>query len=554
MMDKRPNHGADDESNRGLRKNNVGSSSEDGNLPATTSQLQLNYLLIKKMLDQAVQEERFHDAKALKNQLNTLHNQNMKVLEHKVMDEATKLRNTLNEELRKDKHKSLENDLRLHVALEDFEKANEIKMALQKEEDKRKNNNTFSSAIWKRLDNVWLDSQLHNRIAQAKVREQETLSDAKKRLEHELQRAIIAEEFEEAAKILEDLKKETHTREVERMFFELRRGIVLQNSELERLAHDPAKLVEYKMKKAVNAEEFEKADALKKELVGHEIKKMYRSLHSRIKEEIQKVKSPSFGFMQSLDDQLEDSIAEEDYGKAKQIFDRMLDADEKRRLEVQIAREAENKRWKSVSNLKAKLVRLYVNSISRPILSTLGVSFRPPRFRVGDTVQNLQLGYRGVVIGWDDKCLATEGWIKYHQIDKLSKGQTQRFYHILPDTRDVSLIQKDNDQLWIADCCPAFLCGGSTEDKHPFMQTGYLAEECLGFYNYKKEFGLLSSLLNPFRSLKSMAPIKHPLIPHYFFAFRNGRFRSNSRLRQLVFYHMPEWLGDGRDEEKMSWL
>eukprot|EP00960_Hanusia_phi_P035898 752021-Hanusia_phi.AAC.1 len=435
MMDKRPNHGADDESNRGLRKNNVGSSSEDGNLPATTSQLQLNYLLIKKMLDQAVQEERFHDAKALKNQLNTLHNQNMKVpnaclafqnliliqvLEHKVMDEATKLRNTLNEELRKDKHKSLENDLRLHVALEDFEKANEIKMALQKEEDKRKNNNTFSSAIWKRLDNVWLDSQLHNRIAQAKVREQETLSDAKKRLEHELQRAIIAEEFEEAAKILEDLKKETHTREVERMFFELRRGIVLQNSELERLAHDP-------MKKAVNAEEFEKADALKKELVGHEIKKMYRSLHSRIKEEIQKVKSPSFGFMQSLDDQLEDSIAEEDYGKAKQIFDRMLDADEKRRLEVQIAREAENKRWKSVSNLKAKLVRLYVNSISRPILSTLGVSFRPPR---------------GVVIGWDDKCLATEGWIKYHQIDKLSKGQTQRFYHILPDTRDVSLIQK----------------------------------------------------------------------------------------------------------------
>jgi len=311
MMDKRPNHGADDESNRGLRKNNVGSSSEDGNLPATTSQLQLNYLLIKKMLDQAVQEERFHDAKALKNQLNTLHNQNMKVLEHKVMDEATKLRNTLNEELRKDKHKSLENDLRLHVALEDFEKANEIKMALQKEEDKRKNNNTFSSAIWKRLDNVWLDSQLHNRIAQAKVREQETLSDAKKRLEHELQRAIIAEEFEEAAKILEDLKKETHTREVERMFFELRRGIVLQNSELERLAHDPAKLVEYKMKKAVNAEEFEKADALKKELVGHEIKKMYRSLHSRIKEEIQKVKSPSFGFMQSLDDQLEDSIAEE---------------------------------------------------------------------------------------------------------------------------------------------------------------------------------------------------------------------------------------------------
>ena len=47
MMDKRPNHGADDEGNRGLRKNNVGSSSDDGALPASTSQLQLNYLLIK---------------------------------------------------------------------------------------------------------------------------------------------------------------------------------------------------------------------------------------------------------------------------------------------------------------------------------------------------------------------------------------------------------------------------------------------------------------------------------------------------------------------------
>ncbi|EKX37686.1 hypothetical protein GUITHDRAFT_165416 [Guillardia theta CCMP2712] len=468
------------------------------------------------MLNQAVREERFHDAKALKNQLDTLHNQNMKVLEHKVMDEASKLRNTFNEELRRDKHKRLENELRLHVALEDFEKANEIKIALQQEEEKRKNSNTLSSAIWKRLDNVWLDSQLHNRIAQAKIKEQE----------HELQKAIIAEEFENAAQILEELKKETHTREVERMFFELRRGIVLHNSELERLAHDPAKLVEYKMKNAVNAEEFEKADALKKELVGHEIKKMYHSLYTRIKEEIKK-----------------------DYGKAKEIFDRMITADEKKRLEVQIARAAESNRWKSVSDLRARLVRLYVNSISRPILTTLGVSFRPPRFRIGDTVKHKGLGYRGVVIGWDDKCLATEYWIKHYKIDQLSKGRTQRFYHILPDTRDVSLIQQHHEQLWIADCCPAFLCGESADDRSPFMQTGYIAEECLGFHDCKEEVGLLSSLLNPFRSLKSTSPIKHPLIPHYFFSFRNGRFRSNSRLRQLFFYHMPEWLQDGRPDD-----
>ena len=69
----------------------------------------------------------------------------------------------------------------------------------------------------------------------------------------------------------------------------------------------------------------------------------------------------------------------------------------------------------------------------------------------------------------------------------------------------------------------------------------------------------------PCRSLKSTSPIKHPLIPHYFISFRNGMFRSNSRLRQLFFYHMvqlflivwvtektcvqPEWLQDGRPDD-----
>ena len=102
----------------------------------------------------------------------------------------------------------------------------------------------------------------------------------------------------------------------------------------------------------------------------------------------------------------------QDYDKAKEIFDRMIAADEKKRLEVQIASAAESNRfthgfmfevrgvdmictrWKSVSNLRARLVRLYVNSISRPILTTLGVSFRPPRFRIGDTVKHKGLGYR----------------------------------------------------------------------------------------------------------------------------------------------------------------
>ena len=74
-------------------------------------------------------------------------------------------------------------ELRLHVALEDFAKANEIKIALQQEEENRKNSNTLSSAIWKKLDNVWLDSQLHDRIAQAKIKEQQVFSDNKKRLE-----------------------------------------------------------------------------------------------------------------------------------------------------------------------------------------------------------------------------------------------------------------------------------------------------------------------------------------------------------------------------------
>jgi hemimethylated DNA binding protein len=97
-----------------------------------------------------------------------------------------------------------------------------------------------------------------------------------------------------------------------------------------------------------------------------------------------------------------------------------------------------------------------------------------PRFRTGDIVIAPRLGWRGVIVDFDLSCKAPDSWYLAHGIDA-QKGQP--WYHIFIN----------NSQ-----------------------QVGYAAEESL--------------VSDP-----SNEKVFHPLVPHFFEKFENGRFIRNHR-------------------------
>ncbi len=91
------------------------------------------------------------------------------------------------------------------------------------------------------------------------------------------------------------------------------------------------------------------------------------------------------------------------------------------------------------------------------------------KFKVGDVVEHLRYGYRGVVFGYDPVCEADEAWYESNQTQP---GRNQPWYHVMVDGA---------------------------------MHTTYVAESHL------KQDG-------------SGKPVKHPLLRQHFPAFFKGRY------------------------------
>ncbi|GIL48759.1 hypothetical protein Vafri_5212 [Volvox africanus] len=67
---------------------------------------------------------------------------------------------------------------------------------------------------------------------------------------------------------------------------------------------------------------------------------------------------------------------------------------------------------------------------------TSSTSAAGPQLRLGQRVMHRQLGYRGVVVGWDSQCCESEDWIAQAKVKELKGGTRQVFYHLLVDARD----------------------------------------------------------------------------------------------------------------------
>ena len=53
------------------------------------------------------------------------------------------------------------------------------------------------------------------------------------------------------------------------------------------------------------------------------------------------------------------------------------------------------------------------------------------KYKVGQVFQHRRYRYLAIITGWDVECGADELWIEQMEVDKLSKGRRQGFYHVL---------------------------------------------------------------------------------------------------------------------------
>ncbi len=71
----------------------------------------------------------------------------------------------------------------------------------------------------------------------------------------------------------------------------------------------------------------------------------------------------------------------------------------------------------------------------------------PVKYKVGQVFQHKRYDYLAVITGWDVECGAGEQWMQQMQIDKLSRGRHQSFYHALVDDRSIRYVAEENIEI-----------------------------------------------------------------------------------------------------------
>ncbi len=66
------------------------------------------------------------------------------------------------------------------------------------------------------------------------------------------------------------------------------------------------------------------------------------------------------------------------------------------------------------------------------------------KFKVGDVVEHLRYGYRGVVFGYDAFCQADDTWYKNN---RTQPSRDQPWYHVLVDGGNETYVAEENLEL-----------------------------------------------------------------------------------------------------------
>ncbi|KAH7927275.1 YccV-like-domain-containing protein [Leucogyrophana mollusca] len=63
---------------------------------------------------------------------------------------------------------------------------------------------------------------------------------------------------------------------------------------------------------------------------------------------------------------------------------------------------------------------------------------------VGQVFQHKMYGYIGFIYGWEPTCMATERWIAQMDVDSLSRGRHQPFYHVIAQSGSQHYVAEEN--------------------------------------------------------------------------------------------------------------
>lgn len=66
------------------------------------------------------------------------------------------------------------------------------------------------------------------------------------------------------------------------------------------------------------------------------------------------------------------------------------------------------------------------------------------KYFVGMAFQHARCSYTGCIIGWDLTCKASEQWLRQMEVDSLTSGESQPFYHTLSDDGTSTYVAEEN--------------------------------------------------------------------------------------------------------------
>ncbi|CZR57399.1 uncharacterized protein PAC_07288 [Phialocephala subalpina] len=66
------------------------------------------------------------------------------------------------------------------------------------------------------------------------------------------------------------------------------------------------------------------------------------------------------------------------------------------------------------------------------------------KYKVGQIFRHRRYAYTGVITGWDMECGMTSAWIAHNNVDSLSRGRHQSFYHALVEDTSVRYVAEEN--------------------------------------------------------------------------------------------------------------
>lgn len=82
--------------------------------------------------------------------------------------------------------------------------------------------------------------------------------------------------------------------------------------------------------------------------------------------------------------------------------------------------------------------------IPKPIHSRNTDGCRNIQYRVGQVFRHRRYGYTAVIIGWDKECGMNSDWRLQNQVQSLSRGVNQSFYHALVEDMSIRYVAEDN--------------------------------------------------------------------------------------------------------------